>query len=74
MKIYALQSRSTGFVNVFLSLHPTGDYLVVGEYDVDITLPSHDEVKALIEADNAKHKADRIQRLKEELEQLEGAA
>ena len=74
MKIYALQSRSTGFVNVFLSLNPTGDYLVVGEYDVDITLPSHDEVKALIEADNAKYKEDRIQRLKEELKHLEGAA
>ena len=74
MKIYALQSRSTSFVNVFLSLNPTGDYLVVGEYDVDITLPSHDEVKALIEADNAKYKEDRIQRLKEELKHLEGAA
>lgn len=74
MKLYALQSKSTDYVNVFLSVSNTGDYLVVGEYDVDITLPSHDEVKALLEAYNAKYKEDRIQRLKEELEKLEGAA
>ena len=74
MKIYALQSKSTEYVNVFLSVSNTGNYLVVGEYDVDINLPSHEEVKALIAADSEKHKAERIQRLKEELEQLEGAA
>ena len=74
MKIYALQSKKSSSPNVFLSQHPSNDYLILAEYEVDITLPS-DEVARKAYADYwDQDKQKRVEWLKEELRQLEGAA
>lgn len=74
MKIYALQSMGATLPNVFLSAYATKGYLVIAEYEVDITLPSDEEVKEALDNYFESERAQKIAFLRDQLKQLEGAA